>query len=340
MKKSFHIPFLTVLLFIIACDSKKQDLHETNQEPVFVLPDNFPQIQYPSDNAYSYSRWLLGKKLFYDNALSSTNTINCGSCHQSAHAMADNVAFSLGVKNRVGVRNAPTLTNVAYNPYYNYDGGNKTLEMQVLVPIQEHVEFDFNIIEIAKRLSTNTDYQNMSNKAYGRGLDYYVITRALANFERTLISGNSKYDKYLKKEVALTEAEQNGHDLFMSNTTNCNQCHSGFNFTNYTFENNGLSDVYDDIGRERVTKNTLDNAKFKVPTLRNIAYTAPYMHNGSITNLLDVVKHYNSGGKNHANKSNLIKPLNLTSKQMDDLVAFLQTLTDDGFINNPLFKNN
>ena len=323
-----------MFLILFACSKKESETYE----PTFDLPINFPAIKYPDDNAYSYSRWKLGKKLFYDNALSRTQTINCGSCHQTQFGMADNKAFSIGVDGAVGVRNAPTLTNVAFHPYYNFDGGNPTLEMQVLVPIQEHVEFDFNIIEIGKRLANNEEYQNMSKEAYGRPLDYYVITRALSNFERTLISGNSKYDKYSRNETNLTEQELRGLNLFMSNRTNCSSCHSGFNFTNYAFENNGLSEVYDDIGRERVSKKAEDKAKFKVPTLRNIEKTAPYMHNGSKATLADVVAHYNSGGFNHPSKSNLIKPLNLSIEEQNDLVAFLKTLTDESFLNNPFFK--
>ncbi len=323
-----------MFLILFACSKKESETYE----PTFDLPANFPSIKYPEDNAYTYSRWKLGKKLFYDNALSRTQTINCGSCHQTQFGMADNKAFSIGVDGAVGFRNAPTLTNVAYQPYYNFDGGNPTLEMQVLVPIQEHVEFDFNIIEIGRRLANNEEYQNMSKEAYGRALDYYVITRALANFERTLISGNSKYDKYIRNEANLTAQELRGLNLFMSDRTNCSNCHSGFNFTNYAFENNGLSEVYDDIGRERVSKKVEDKAKFKVPTLRNIEITAPYMHNGSKATLAEMVAHYNSGGCNHPNKSNLIKPLHLSTEEQNDLVAFLKTLTDESFINNPFFK--
>jgi cytochrome c peroxidase len=306
--------------------------------PIFAAPSNFPIIKYPDDNAYNYSRWKLGKKLFYDNALSRNQTINCGSCHQTQFAMADNQAFSLGVEGAVGFRNAPTLVNLAYQPYYNFDGSSQTLEMQVLVPIQEHVEFDFNIVEIAKRLGNNITYQSMSKEAYNREIDYYVITRALANFERTLISGNSKYDKYTRQETNLTAEELRGFNLFTSTRTNCNTCHAGFNFTNYTFENNGLSNEYNDEGRARVTKLYTDKAKFKVPTLRNIEKTAPYMHNGSKATLTEVIAHYNSGGFNHPNKSNLIKPLHLSTEEQNDLVAFLKTLTDESFIKNPFFK--
>lgn len=336
MKTHLFIIFSFTLLFLLSCEKKEEVVFV----PSFSPPSNFPSIKYPEDNAYNYSRWKLGKKLFYENALSRNQTINCGSCHQTQFAMADNKAFSIGVDGAVGFRNAPTLVNVAYQPYFNFDGGNQTLEMQVLVPIQEHVEFDFNIVEIAKRLANNITYQSMSKEAYNRELDYYVITRALANFERTLISGNSKYDKYTRQETTLTAQELRGFNLFTSTRTNCNTCHAGFNFTNYAFENNGLSMEYNDEGRARVTKLNTDKARFKVPTLRNIEKTAPYMHDGSKATLYDVVSHYNSGGNNHTNKNTLIKPLGLTNNEMNDLVTFLKTLTDESFINNEFFKNN
>jgi cytochrome c peroxidase len=303
------------------------------------IPNGFPSIQYPTDNSFTYTRWLLGKKMFYDKSLSSTYTISCGSCHQTKYGMGDNAQLSLGVDNRLGTRNAPTIANVAYHPYYTRDGGVPTLEMQILVPIQEHNEFDFNIIDIQERLKTNAVYDSLSKAAYNRPLDYYVITRAIANFERTLLSGNSKYDKMLQQQRVFTETEKNGQTLFFSSRTNCSNCHSGFNFSNYAFENNGLYVDYNDIGRKRLTSLDEDLARFKVPTLRNIAVTAPYMHDGSIKRLKDVVDHYNTGGKDHVNKSKLVKPLGLSNSEVADLVSFLETLTDLEFIENKNFRN-
>jgi len=167
---------------------------------------------------------------------------------------------------------------------------------------------------------------NASQKAYKRDPDAFVITRALANFERTLISGNSEYDKFIqgKSEAKFGTSEVRGMQLFMSDKTNCSSCHSGFNFSNYNFENNGLYEQYNESGRFRLTQNQEDIGKFKVPTLRNIAFTAPYMHDGSLGTLEDVVEHYNSGGKNQINKSSFLKPLNLSNQEKADLVAFLR----------------
>lgn len=303
------------------------------------VPDGFPAVPFPEDNAFSTARWRLGKALFYDKALSLDSSISCASCHQPALAFSDSLAFSTGVKKLSGTQNAPTLANVAYHPYYTRLGGVSTLEKQVLVPIQEHNEFNFNIVEIAKRLGSDSTYQNMSRKAYNRGMDYYVITRALANFERSLISGQSRYDDHIRGKSKFTEAETRGLQLFFSERTNCANCHSGFNFTNYAFENNGLYETYKDPGRKRLTDLDGDFEKFKVPTLRNVALTAPYMHDGSLRTLEQVIEHYNRGGHNNPRKSALVRPLNLSTSEQQDLIAFLKTLNDKKFITNPVFAS-
>jgi cytochrome c peroxidase len=305
------------------------------------LPKGFPEISFPKDNSFTKARWDLGKKLFYDPILSVDNTISCASCHQPGLAFSDLLPVSLGVSNRLGTRNAPSLANVAYHPYYLREGGVPTLEMQVLVPIQEHNEFDYNIVLLAERLNADSAYVAMSMNAYDRLPDPFVITRAIATFERSLLSGNSAYDQYTqgKNLSALTAAQVRGMNLFFSNRTNCTQCHSGFNFTNYAFENNGLYEQYEDPGRFRLTGKEEDRALFKVPGLRNIAMTAPYMHDGSIASLEAVIAHYQSGGKDNPHKSKFIKPLDLSASEQQDLVQFLTSLTDETFISNPLFKN-
>ena len=325
-------------VFLSAC-IHRSSLTSSNYLKEIKTPIGFPEVNFPEDNKFTKDRWILGKKLFYDKALSLDSSISCSSCHQAALAFSDSLPLSLGVKKLNGTQNAPTLTNVAYNPYFTRLGGVSTLEKQILVPIQEHNEFNFNIIEIAKRLQARKEYLQLSKKAYNRELDYYVITRAIANFERSLISGNSKYDRFKQRLVKLTESEEKGMNLFYSNKTNCSKCHEGFNFTNYNFENNGLYEKYKDIGRKRLTSKDEDLEKFKVPTLRNIEVTAPYMHDGSIKNLTELVSHYNGGGKTNKQKSDLIKPLNLTEKEQQYLIDFLKTLTDKNFCNNKLFKN-
>lgn len=338
MKLGAKIGFLGILMGSISACQTDLALVPVSSHSFVNIPSDFPALSYPEDNEYSEERWTLGKALFYDNRLSLDSSKSCASCHKVELAFSDDVAFSKGVANADGTRNAPTLANVAYHPYFTREGGVATLEMQVLVPIQEHNEFNFNIIEIGNRLANDTFYQQLSQKAYGRAFDYYVITRAISNFERSLISGNSLWDQKNRGQTTLSEDAKHGEKLFFSERTQCVNCHGGFNFTDYTFQNNGLYEEYADVGRKRLTGNNEDEAKFKVPTLRNIALTAPYMHDGSIASLHEVIKHYSEGGKNHPNKSELIKPLNLTENEQKQLIAFLQSLTDEQFINNPNFK--
>ena len=330
--------FVLIPLFWVAC---KKDAPIQKQEiglEFIVIPEGFPPIEFPADNAFTKERWLLGKALFYEKQLSLDSSVSCASCHSQQFGFSDNVALSKGFKQRLGNRNSPSIINVAYHPYFTREGGVPSLEMQVLVPIQEHNEFNNNILDIAKRLSSNQKLQDLSYLAYNRPLDFYVIPRALATFERSLISGNSKYDQYKKGTLSLSDEEEKGMNLFFSDRTNCSDCHSGFNFTNYQFENNGLYETYNDPGRKRLTGLDSDLAKFKVPSLRNIEVTAPYMYDGSLPDLEAVLNHYNSGGKQHPNKSEKIQNLQLNQDEKKQIIAFLKTLTDVSFLNQSIFK--
>jgi cytochrome c peroxidase len=334
------------ILFLIAavlssCRKESPPTLDTSPESdLQSVPEGFPVPEYPDDNRFSLDRWKLGKKLFFDPVMAVDYSISCASCHLPESAFSDTRAVSTGASGAPGTRNAPSLANVAYHPYFTREGGVPTLEMQVLVPIQEHNEFNFNILEISDRLRADEEYVDMSWKAYNREPDYYVITRALAVFERTLVSGNSAYDRFAfqGEEEALSEAEKRGMELFFSERTKCSSCHGGFNFTEYAFENNGLYEEYADPGRFRLTGELEDVGRFKVPSLRNIGYTAPYMHDGSVESLEEVLQHYNSGGSNHANKSPLIQPQNLSDNEKEDLLSFLLTLNDPGFTHNPLYR--
>lgn len=304
------------------------------------IPAGFPDMEFPADNQFTQARWELGKKLFFDPIMSRDNSISCGSCHKPALAFADDRSFSPGIENRPGTRNAPSLANIGYHPYFLREGSVPTLEMQVLVPVQEHNEFDHSMPEIAARLMQDPVYVKMSQEAYDRVPDPWVITRALGVFQRTLISGNSAYDRfyYQGDQTALTEQQERGMALFFSARTGCADCHGGFNFTNYAFENNGLDTFYTDPLRMRFTHDPADRGKAKVPSLRNVALTAPYMHDGRFQTLSEVVDHYNSGGKADPNRSTRINPLNLTISEREDLVAFLRSLTDTQFTADVRFK--
>ena len=320
--------FLTLLF--ISCGKER-----ANQNQFFQLdiPQGFPDPIIPEDNQLTYERIELGKRLFYDPILSKDETISCESCHNQEYAVADNVAISAGVEDRLGFRNSMSLANITYHDALMREGGVPTLEMQVLVPIQDHNEMDFNILSVAERLNLDSTYVNASIKAYNRIPDAFVITRALASFQRTMLSGDSDYDRNL-----LNEKEENGKELFFSDELACSSCHGTFLFTNQNIENNGLYEVYEDSGKYRLTHLQDDIGKFKVPSLRNIEITAPYMHNGSISTLEEVIEHYASGGNNHFNKSELITGFSITDDEKDNLINFLKSLTDNNFTNNSFFE--
>lgn len=330
---------ISIFLFsLISCKNEPQEQPGPNFYELAV-PLGFPEPSIPEDNLLTKERIELGKKLFYETALSIDSSLSCGSCHLAAAGFADHNAVSIGVQGRVGFRNSPTLTNVAYHPYFFKEGGSPTLELQVLGPIENHDEMGFNAAELAKRLKDHPEYDELAEKAYDRKMDLFVLTRAIAAFERTLISGNSKYDQFVfqQKKEAMTIDEQAGMELFFSERLACTTCHEGFDFTNYALENNGLYTDYQDKGRNRVTSDAADIGKFKVPTLRNIALTYPYMHDGSLKTLEEVIAHYQAGGKGHPNQHPAIQPFELSSSEKQQLLAFLNSLTDESFVHDPDF---
>lgn len=321
------------MLFVVSCkkeDTMVREISDGNKVISLTIPKGFPYPTIPDDNLPTKNRIALGKRLFLDSILSRDHTISCGSCHFENKYFTDNLKVSTGIENRQGDRNAPTLINVAYHPYFFWDGGNPTLEQQVLGPIGNPKEMDFDVNKIVERLNLHSEYPSLFRQAYGKDPSVYTLTRAIACYERTLISGNSRYDDYVQKgdTTALTTSEKNGMNLFFGEKGECFHCHGGFNFTDNSFRNNGLYLSYADSGRARITLVVSDVGKFKVPSLRNIDKTAPYMHDGSMTTLEEVVNHYNSGGKNHPNKSPIIGSLNLTVAEKADLVNFLKSLTD------------
>lgn len=323
-----------------ACQQTREDVVSTDTPFILDIPAGFPTPAIPSDNLLTVRRVALGKRLFYDPILSVDSTISCGSCHQQSLAFADNRPVSPGVAGRLGFRNSPTLANVAYLSIINKDGGVPRLDLQPMVPIEDFNEMDLHPLLAADRLNAQPDYKQQFEEAYDRPADPFSITRALGAFMRTLISGNSRYDQYIyqHKEAALNAQELTGMALFFSDRTHCSQCHQGFAFTDDSFQNNGLYQTYTDAGRARVTALEEDIGRFRVPTLRNIALTAPYMHDGSLTSLENVLEHYNTGGVGHFNQSPLVEPLGLNATEKSAIIAFLHTLTDSSFISNPAFQ--
>jgi cytochrome c peroxidase len=301
----------------------------------FKQPHYFPKINFPEGNEPTQLRFELGKKLFYEVKLSKNEDQSCASCHRLPSAFTDGRTVSSFHENEFP-RNAPTLANLAWSPYFMSEGGVPTLELQALGPIHEKHELALSMEEVVNRLKSKENYAALSLAAYGRELDAFVVTRALACFERALISGDSKFDRhYFLKSNDYTESEQKGMDLFFSERTQCSSCHALPFFTDYQFYSLGFEDA--DIGLERKTYLAADRGKFKTPSLRNIELTAPYMHNGSMSSLEEVISFYNSGGGTRGTKDLRVKPLNLSKDEEAQLVAFLKTLTDWNFVQNEKF---
>ena len=269
----------------------------------------------------------LGEKLFFDKALSIDNTVSCGTCHIPALAFTDGKKRSIGIHNRSAKRNSPTLTTVAHQDKFMWDGGIKTLELQALVPLQDTNEMGSEISVLIPELQKNQWYDSLSRRLFGHEFNAYTLTQALSFFQKSLYYENSTFDEWENDGVEVSPSIKNGYDLF-KNRLNCASCHSGNTFTNSAIENNGLYKEFSDPGHYLISADSADIGKFKVPTLRNIEITGPYMHDGSIETLEDVIAHYERGGHNHPNKNQLIRPFDLTDQERDDLISFLKSLTD------------
>lgn len=343
----FHIKrtFSVSLVLIVSLFFMVSATFEMSRKPyVLKIPVGFPAPLIPADNELTVERIKLGKKLFYDKILSSDSTISCASCHAPEFSFSDNRMISPGVKQVNGDRNSMALVNLAWSNSFFWDGGVSTLEMQVLKPLSSHTEMNMLLREAVYRLKNTKEYVKLFDKAYACEPNPNALFKAIACFERTLISGNSKFDRffYQKDSSAFNASEKRGYFLFFGNDkVHCVSCHSGVNFSNNTFQNNGLYAEYKDEGRARITGSKTDIGKFKVPTLRNIAYTSPYMHDGSVKTLEDIMEHYSSAGTGHFNASLHVhtgSELQLTPQDKKDLVSFLNALSDEEFIRNPEYR--
>lgn len=318
MRESIRNLILYTTLFFISiflgCNSKNKDN----------FSGDFPVIQ-----STNFAAIELGRLLFFDTRLSLDSSISCASCHQSKHAFTDNKQTAVGIFDRQNPRNSPTLFNVKDAPHLMFDNVIPNLEMQVIVPIQEHNEMGMTMKAVLDRIKTDSNYQKLSQQAFRKPLDAFVLTRSIAAFERTLISNNSRFDQFIRGDTkALDRNEKEGWRLF-SEEFNCIACHNLPNFTNYQAKNNGLTVINKhDMGRYRATGDSADFGKFKVPSLRNITLTAPYMHDGSYQNLEAVVTAYGRGGVHFDNKDSLIIPFEATSEKVKNLIFFFETLVD------------
>lgn len=325
-----------------------------------VVPAGFPPLNIPADNLMTTDGVQLGRFLFYDPILSKDSTMSCFSCHLSAGGFTDNLPVSPGVGGAIGRRSAMSLENVAfYNNGLFWDGRAKTLEELAILPVIDPHELNISWDEVEKRLRRHPDYPEMFRKAFGisdsKEVDRDLAVKALAQFMRTLISsGTSKFDrKFLAKEIGVdfSEEEFNGFDMFFDiegsplPDAQCFHCHNAPLFTTNEYFNNGVQeaatlDDFADPGRGAITGNRIDNGRMRAPTLRNIMLTAPYMHDGRFATIEEVIDFYNEGIHFADNlDENLVPPMGLTPQMKADLIAFLHTLTDTAFVNNPAFQN-
>ena len=329
MKK--HINILGFGIFIIGILSFS-DVFIT---PLYLeIPEGWPEPKYDfKKNKLTEEGFQLGRHLFYDPILSRDRTISCSSCHlqQTGFTHVDH-QLSHGIDGKIGSRNSLTLINLAWNKNFMWDGGVNNLEVQAINPITSPIEMDEKLENVVAKLQKSPKYKTLFSKAFGdEKVTSQRLLKALAQFTVMLKSSNSKYDKVMRKEVRFTEQEQHGYDIFK---TNCASCHKEPLFSNDKFERNGLAidATLNDLGRIKITSKKEDALRFRVPTLRNIQFTFPYMHDGRFKTLSEVVKHYNSITNKKDLPNELSKPMNLSDNDRVDLVAFLNTLTDKEFL--------
>jgi cytochrome c peroxidase len=324
MTKAFGICATIILLGfgILRCGSS-QDLNAS-----IIVPT-------PSDNSQSLAKIALGRQLFFDKRLSLDGSISCASCHDPNKAFTDNLARSKGIKGQLSERNAPSILNAAFLKTAMFDAHLESLELQVIVPIQEAVEMGHNMKVLIGQLRKIPEYQAAAKSIYNREFDAWVLTRSIAAFERSLLSMNAPFDRYMKGDSkALTAAQKAGWKLF-SEKLYCIQCHPAPYFTTYEAANNGLYASYEgktDQGRFRIHHDSSDIGSFKIPSLRNLPLTFPYMHDGSLNSLADVLAHYQKGGAKHSLQDPRIQPFQLSSQEKKQLLAFFDALIDTSYL--------
>lgn len=347
--------YIFLLFLLISCSSESNQPEEyvpilvTLEVPLLFQEKLIPPL-IPVDNPLTKEGIALGKKLFFDTILSKDNSQSCSSCHNPENSFTDTDQFSEGIDGIKGTRNSMPLFNLAWNfdERFTWDGKEFSLEKQAFEPVTNPIEMHSDWKNVAKKLQEHAEYPTLFKQAFGISIiDSTFVTKAIAQFERTLISANSKFDKHLRGEVQLTANELNGFNVFMDETRgDCFHCHGSNNeplWTDNKFHNNGLDATFTDLGLGTVTGDTNDNGKFRSPSLRNLAFTAPYMHDGRFQTLDDVINHYSEGLQNSPTIDPLMKKIdqggvNLTAQEKTDLKLFLLSLSDNEFINNPEFQ--
>ena len=343
------------------CDCSNNTWEAT---PYYIeIPAFFPPMDIPADNPMTEEGIKLGRLLFWETALSLDHSISCGSCHAPSSNFSDPNQFSSGVNGTLGDRNASVICNLGWSSSFFWDGRAMTLEEQIRAPVEHPLEMNVSWEVVVERLMNDDfgelDYPQLFFDAFGDGnITEDLSVKAIAQFVRTMISSDSKFDRWRKGETELTAQEFFGYELFLKEGgdpevnpggqfgADCFHCHgeAGLQFSDYLFHNNGLDPSFEnDPGRVNVTGFVLDSGLFKTPTLRNVALSSPYMHDGRFTSLEEVVEHYNSGGVSSSTIDAFMKyttgGLELAPQQKDAIIAFLHALTDTTFIQNPNFLN-
>ena len=352
--------FFTVLLIIAISACRKDPKIEPVTATPYVLEypeiisDYLPPIQIPQQNQMTQEGVELGRKLFFEERLSANNTQSCGSCHIPSASFSDTTALSTGIDGIAGTRNAMPIINLGWMNNLFWDGRASGIENQVFQPVTNPVEMHTTWPNVASKLQQDALYVALFEQAFGTDvIDSTLISRAISQFMRTLIAGNSPFDKYLKTGVSGwnatdEQAAYEGFTIFMDETKgDCFHCHGdAYNplWTDNQFHNNGLDTTFTDNGRGDITGNSFDNGKFKTPTLRNLIFTSPYMHDGRFETLQEVINHYSQGLVNSPTIDPLMKHIGTGGSQMNPgdkykLYMFLISLSDSSFVNNPAFQD-
>jgi cytochrome c peroxidase len=322
-----------------ACNKKDSGIDSSLPTPVkFEVPKGWPQPVYNfSNNPLTKEGIALGKKLFYDGILSKDGNFPCGSCHQQSAAFATfDHDLSHGFNGQFTTRNAQALQNLAWMKEFHHDGGINHLDVQPIAPITAPNEMAETLDNVLKKLEADASYRSMFKAAYGQEKpSTATMTKALSQFMLTMVSANSKYDKVQRGEATFTLSESLGYEIFKEKK--CNNCHAEPFFTDFSYRNTGLplEPVLRDVGRMGITRNPADSLKFKVPSLRNVMLSFPYMHDGRIRDIFDVMEHYNARVINGPSTDPLVRnKIPLSNFEKGQLVAFLSALTDSAFIRN------
>ncbi|QJX47887.1 cytochrome-c peroxidase [Hymenobacter taeanensis] len=336
--------FLGLSSSLVACASPTGERSQLEQAvPGSAIPGNFPVPEYTTaQNPPTKQAFELGRSLFYDASLSRTGEVSCGSCHRQAAAFSDGgQRFSQGVLGHRGTRNSPALQNLRWKRELLWDGGANHIETMPLAPLSNHLEMGETLADVVRKLNASAEYRQRFAQLYGRQpIDSYQFLRALAQFTAALTSANSRYDRYMRQEAGgeLSDGELRGLAVLRKN---CAPCHAGELFTDESYRNNGLDHAFPlDSGRAHITGRRSDVGRFKVPSLRNIALTAPYMHDGRFKTLTEVLDHYDHGLAASPTLDTVFHQLQgppgitLSAQQKQDLLAFLGTLTDETFLHD------